>query len=1055
MKPIRLEMSAFGPYAGKVTVEFDKLGQEGLFLVTGDTGAGKTTIFDAISFALYNNTSGNIREVSSLRSDYADETAETYVRFLFSHSGREYEIYRSPQYMRAKKNGIGFTIKQAKAVFKREPDTPVEGTKQVNEAVENLLKINYDQFKQISMIAQGEFREVLNADTKKRSEILQKIFSTESYRRMGTIMEQKYRAADGELKEIYRSIRQFFDSIKYSEDSFFVEEIQAVKKAQNSENTIYQIEERKELLEKVIEEDNTKIVIEKSELEFKQKVASEKERRYNLAHSTNELFENYDRILIECQRLKEKKKEIEELKVCTEKQRKAIYSVYPAYEAYKESHRKLQQIIEKYNRSFELLEKTKVSLSEAEENFDVAQKRKEEAEEKKKQADLIEAEEPRYIQRDELQKKMSNLVKNREEYVRLKQKEEEVLLELNRKIESEEKEKKSLENVPAELVHAQSIMNVTKEKYREISSLLEELEKNIIPLIAEVNKAQENYLKNRENYDSICDEYSKAERLMEANYAGVLAQTLKKGMACPVCGSIEHPFPALLSEETLTQKELERLKTKRDEAENKKTEAYHRVSTLNAELKTKQEYVLQRVKLYDICFETKTDIDAETLLTVISEHECNLREKIEKQEKIFKEIELQSERKKLLESAEKENSEKKDKSKKHLEELQEKITDLEKEKAVCDGRFREMQNMKYETLEEAQTVRKRIASEVETIFDNINEAGNRLNELKEKLSSAKAMEDSLRKQKKEIQLEEEEKKQGYMSVRKETGFESEDEYLNYIVSKHIVQENEDKIKFFEEQVTANNASLKLAEENIRGKERQDIAFAKQEAESAKADEKASMDNLGILFNRRDNNTEILNRIIDCEKKAEKQLDEVTRLHNLSNLLNGKVMQKNKTTFETYVQMAGFDGIIRAANRRLLPLSGGQYQLYRHEDIDAKNNIALNLDIQDNYTGKKRPVSSLSGGESFMASLSLALGLSDHVTASAGGIQIDTVFIDEGFGTLDEKSLNDAIRMLESLSNSNKLIGIISHREELKQAIPKKIIISKTNKGSKVELDTGM
>ena len=186
-------------------------------------------------------------------------------------------------------------------------------------------------------------------------------------------------------------------------------------------------------------------------------------------------------------------------------------------------------------------------------------------------------------------------------------------------------------------------------------------------------------------------------------------------------------------------------------------------------------------------------------------------------------------------------------------------------------------------------------------------------------------------------------------------------------------------------------------------------------------------------------------------KVEKQLEEVGMLQNLANLFAGKTVGKNRTSFETYVQMSGFDSIIRAANKRLYPMSSGQYQLYRHEDFEAKGNVALNLDIMDNYTGKKRPVHTLSGGESFMASLSLALGLSDCVTANAGGIKIDALFIDEGFGTLDERSLNDAISMLHELSESDKLIGIISHREELKQEISKKILIKKSNKGSRIEM----
>ena len=243
-------MNAFGPYASYTEVEFAQFGEGGLFLVTGDTGAGKTTIFDAITFALFNKTSGMDREVNTLRSDYAKETEETFVELTFSHKGRIYELYRSPQYERLKKNGTGFTTKTAKAELRREPDTPIEGTKQVNEAIEDLLRINYEQFKQISMIAQGEFREVLNADSKKRGEILQKIFSTEGYKKMGNFMEERYKKAHGGMAELFRSIEQDFDGIWYDEDSSYVDEIEEEKRKDQAEHTQYQIEHKINLLKK-------------------------------------------------------------------------------------------------------------------------------------------------------------------------------------------------------------------------------------------------------------------------------------------------------------------------------------------------------------------------------------------------------------------------------------------------------------------------------------------------------------------------------------------------------------------------------------------------------------------------------------------------------------------------------------------------------------------------------------------------------------------------------------------------------------------------------------
>ena len=300
-----------------------------------------------------------------------------------------------------------------------------------------------------------------------------------------------------------------------------------------------------------------------------------------------------------------------------------------------------------------------------------------------------------------------------------------------------------------------------------------------------------------------------------------------------------------------------------------------------------------------------------------------------------------------------------------------------------------------------------------------------------------------------------EKEIAYVKVRESQAFVDETDFLLYLVPKEEISRREEEILKFESAVTANEANYKSAKEDIRDKEQLDEEQAKLESDSYKEAAEQERELLTKLKQRKERNVETANKILHKKLEVEDKLEEVGMLTNLANLFNGKTAGKNRTSFETFVQMSGFDRIIHAANRRLLPISGGQYQLYRHEDLNAKGNIALNLDILDNYTGKKRPVNTLSGGESFMASLSLALGLSDCVTASAGGIKIDTLFIDEGFGTLDEKSLNDAITMLHELSASDKLIGIISHREELREELPKKILITKTNKGSHIAIENEM
>ena len=1048
MKPIRLEMSAFGPYAGKAVVEFEKLGEKGIFLVTGDTGAGKTTIFDAIAFALYNNTSGNVREVTSLRSDFADATADTYVNFTFSHKGRIYEIQRSPQYMRAKKSGEGYTNQPAKAVLRREPDTPVEGTRPVNEAVEEILRINYDQFKQISMIAQGEFREVLNADTKKRSEILQKIFSTEGYRKMGFIIESRYKDAESRLKETYRSINQYCDGIECAEDSFLREKIEAVKA---DKDAVYNLDDRKDILTRLIDEDETKITIEKSEYRFKQNVAEKKAHKYNTVHETNELFQKHDQIKKKFDELETKREYIENLKKLIEMQKKALYNVYPAEQEYIKSSKKYDSYVEEGKKNAECLKNTEENLLKGTEVFNEWKSREPEAEEMKKKAALIEAEEPKYAKREELRDSISRAEKEINGLAGAKEKAAESLSDMETAMADAEKEKRSIENAPAELVKERGILSDIINITNEYENIVNTGRIELAPRLNRLKDAQNRYKKLRDDFEAAERKFLKAERVMEESRAGIFASKLEDGVPCPVCGSVHHPCPAKPAPEAVTEATLNKLKKEKEKCESASNSANVEASSLNAECKAYAD------SFRAMC--SKAGIKELTSLKELHEAAIKLAEEgrrnTEKQQTVCRNAEVKVARLEELKKMTESGYVRLEQVRSNLEKIKTDLSAKENDKAGLTGQLSEMENLTYSNLSEAVSIKEKLVKDAGAIYANVDAMEKKVNLLREELSSVKAVEITLNKQINDHLAECTEKKKELDEVLTQNGFNAFDDYRKCIASKETIASNEDEADSYEEEYTKVKAGLEIAKENIEGKERQDEEEAKETAEAAARDARDSLENLNQIKFRKKNNYAILENMEKCQASAEKQLEKVTMLHNLSNLLNGRVSQKNKTSFETYVQMAGFDGIIKAANRRLDPISGGQYELFRHEDGNAKNNIALNLDILDNYTGKKRPVSSLSGGESFMASLSLALGLSDHVTASAGGVRIDTVFIDEGFGTLDEKSLNDAITMLNSLSDSNKLIGIISHREELKQVIPKKILITKTNKGSNISIDTGL
>ena len=1055
MRPVKLVINAFGPYASRAEIDFKQFGENGIFLVTGDTGAGKTTIFDAITFALFNKTSGTEREINTLRSDFAEPKEETFVEFTFTHMGREYTINRSPQYQRPKLKGSGMATQSAKAKLIREPDTPVEGTKQVNEAVEELLKIDYDQFKQISMIAQGEFRKVLNADAKHRGVILQKIFNTSGYGKMGFLMEKKYKAAYGDMENIYRSIDQHFDGVECDPESSFFKGIEEQKKADNKEQRQYRIDEKIRLVANLIEEDNKRAETLKANFTECQKNSEELNGKLAVIMSINETFDRYDRLIREKEILDEKLHEIEKLAEDNKIAARALNDVKPVYDSYTAEQSSVKSAAVQVDKAELTLEKTESECKKAEEALKDSEKDRASVEEKNAEALKLKNEEGIYEQRDQLNSSAAACrikIKSLQDDLDNEQTRSDQLAEV---IKRSEQQISKLENAPAYLAEMQQKLDAAARKEAELKNYSDVL----IPVLKAKNstllKAQKTYIKHRDAFDSLNDEFIRMERLLEESRAGIRAQNLRDGIPCPVCGSLEHPAPAPLHNEEVNEEVLKSLKAECEKAGILKSDSNQKAAELKAGydaernslygslaklLEIKQDEVSEDLdELHD--FADKVHGDAEQDRNAAAAEFERIRESVEELSLLRENI---ADDRKYLDMI---NSE--------LENLKQEIQNEEKILAGIDGQLNTMQNLRFESLRKAQDARMKLEADAAAILDDIEKKQKKLAEARENLSAAKADLDSRRKYFEEHECALHEKMQEYVEKRGKAGFMSEEDFLAVLISRAELENCEKTVNDYRQAVAVNKASLKDAASAIEGKERQEETELKIAAEKARNDADEAQKAVNTVEYRIKNNSTILENITKQYDKAEVKISEVTTLKNLADMLQGKTAGRNKTSFETYVQMSGFDAIIRAANNRLQPISGGQYQLFRHEDMDAKGNVALNLDILDNYTGKKRPVSTLSGGESFMASLSLALGLSDHVTANAGGIRIDTVFIDEGFGTLDEKSLNDALNMLHELSGSNKLIGIISHREELKEVIPKKVIIEKNNKGSRIKTDLGL
>ena len=906
MRPNKLIMSAFGPYAGKVELNLNELGQNGLYLITGDTGAGKTTIFDAITYALFGKASGENRETSMFRSKYADAETPTEVELYFTCKGKEYNIKRNPEYDRPKTKGDGLTTEKANAELKMPDGRIVTKVKEVDSAVVEILGVDRSQFTQIAMIAQGDFLKLLLAPTEDRKKIFQKLFKTQNY----YVLQEKLKSESGKLSREYdaikKSIEQYINGIMCDEDD--VLSIQ-VKKAKSNELSVSEIVL---LAEELIKNDE----IAEGELDAK------------IKHFDKEL-EEITKLLTKAQTLKSAKTSLETAQT---------------------------ELADAKNKKTELFQKLKNAEEHKSDIADAVNK-----------IAAIDAEFAGYDELDNNKKQLSDLyasIKEDESSYKVKYAE---LEELDKKITELETEAKTLETAGVEKANVQGqIKDVTGKK-----TAFEGLEKEIKELRVlekQLADAQNMYMEKSHaarNKKTIYDALNKA---YLDEQAGILADGLEQGHPCPVCGAVDHPQLAKKSVDAPSKHELETAKNNAEEAQKEESRASQRAGELNGIVTEKKAATDKLSK------ELAGDGDFEVELQKITAQLSELQEKLEKLEK---DEERKSEIEKLLPAI----REKLEAVKEYIVKLEE---NMAKNKAVSEAL-----NKRTEELGK------------KLMFENKSGAMAE----KTKLEILKnTMEAAIEKEK--------------------VNFENNEKNIAAIKSR--VEENQ--------KILASSEDIDVFELQCKQTD------LKSEKEGVLTQQKA-------VHSRRVANVISLENI--RQKSAEINVVEENWkwVKSLSNTANGNISGKEKIMLETYIHMSYFDRIINRANSRLLVMSDGQYELVRRKEAENnRSQSGLELDVKDHYNGTQRSVKTLSGGESFKASLSLALGLSDEIQSSAGGIRLDTMFVDEGFGSLDEESLSHAIKALSSLADGNRLVGIISHVNELKERIEKQIVVKKEKTG---------
>ena len=1060
MKPIKLIISAFGPYPDKMPeIDFTQFEEKGLFLISGDTGAGKTTIFDAICFALYGTTSGTYRDTKNLRSEYAKDSTESCVEFHFSHQGKTYRIRRYPEYERKKLRGSGVIQVKGRAVFCQEGQAPIEGLTQVNEAVKELLHIDERQFKQIAMIAQGEFWALLNAKTDDRTKILRTIFQTGGYNNIEYRLKDRMDASYKRKVKTEDSIVQYFGDVTADAQDDLAQKLLDLQTRADGSGSAWNLEEMLELLEHVIASDRVRKESAGEKLRAAEEICQKSKDALATAELNNQFLERLKVLKEREQELEGKKSRMKEKELLLDRQKLATREICPVYTAWKEKEESVKDGKQKAAGMKDAAAEAYRKSRQAAETYETALLDKPKADSLQMEIGRIEEEKAKYQQRDDLTKEITQLKEDREhlaeEGIQVGRREK----ELKDEITALQDDVKRLKGMPERLINAKNLGEKLRALSEDLSAITDEKLPERDRQKIELAQKQGAFMKAQEAFLTARGAREEAERILECCRAGILAEGLEEGRKCPVCGSLHHPEPAKKPDTAVTEEELEALKLEEERLQKEKSDAGTAAQTAHSVLKQFESQLIEdMIECLEKCSPDSGDRQKgiDELAEEIKEAKERIRERISENLETEKELTRgcddyhRSEAE--LAKAQGERSEALAEEKAAWEKRkQETEKALAGKKAVLDT----LSVLRFESWETARAERDKASKKRDEILRGIEQAERSRKEADEALVSTKSALKTLENTLEKEAEEEKKRKEQLEDALGRSGFSSVSDLLESVLSEKEITEAEKVILSYRQDVATNKKQLEQAEKDAEGRAVIDVESLKEQCERQLNEVAEKSEAVHTVRNRLQVNEE-KRRKIEAQKteleQARREYRICTRLYSLVKGTTGN----GKITLEQYIQAAGFDGIIAAANKRLLPMSDGQYELYRQEDsLGKKSNTFLDLEVLDNSTGHRRPVGNLSGGESFKASLSLALGLSDTVSSNLGGVQMDALFVDEGFGTLDRKSIDSAMEVLMNLSSANKLVGVISHREELIENIPQQIRVKKTKEGSRLRVDAGI
>ncbi|KGX88016.1 AAA family ATPase [Pontibacillus litoralis] len=1031
MRAISLTLQAFGPYKEKQFIDFTQLGYETIFLITGPTGAGKTSVFDAIVYALYGRASGNDREHDTLRSHFAEEGQLTEVRFRFAVKEHQYEVIRAPKQLKKKARGDGFTEQPPKVelykVSGEHAELLASKVKDVNETIESILHLDYEQFRKMIMIPQGEFRKLISENSKEREQILQRIFRTYIYDHVTGKLNDKAKQLVEQLKQLDYAEAVEIEKLDWSEEQ--KEQVTTSKKV--FEQLKEQVMNEQNRLKEVKQSVQHKRETHKKELEkwYQQKQLQD---RFKELHEKQQLLHS----------LQQQEKEMAKKKsvlLLAEQAR----NVRPYEENAIRMKQEMQMQSERLQRKQTDYTKATDRYTTIKKDYDEEVKQKEKREQMKQWITRSKEDLQKLSDFQQLQRDREQLGKQKEQ----QQQHVDALVQQRARYQ-EEIQQLSKATSDSQQLHKQYYDCESKEK--DVQKVIEqwsrwnEEKQKLASMRVSYQHVAEAYEQQKQQVERTQLKVNKLEQEQKQQQAVQLASQLHAGESCPVCGSLEHPSKAKHTELFVSEDAIQAAKEQLNQAEQQLKLQENKFIDVKSSGQSQRQYVDQLQEGLDKSLSMLTETTSLENKDLVSVQQ--LKEQLRVQT-----IQLNNDIKKMEQQA------------KQVEQMQQALKKIEEQATLEQQKLQKVHHHYVATETKCNHIQSELADsaqDVETLTEKIEREEVRYKKWIARVEQLNEQYEEQRQQTQKLEVEvnqqtayvqetkEKETKavHAFVNACKQAGFETTEAYKTALLPEDTINQFKKEIEHFYTNLQTVKTTYEKLSEQLRNEQRPDVTEQETRLKQLEQQIEQITEQQQQLSMRIQEHQRILVRLQDLIAERETLEETYYYVGELAQLAKGD--NAHKLSFERYVLSAFLDEIIIQANMRLDQMTEHRYQLQRsHERAKGGAQSGLDLEVLDHYTGQKRSVKTLSGGEGFKASLSLALGMSDVVQAQAGGIQLDTLFIDEGFGTLDEKSLEQAISCLKDLQEGNRLLGIISHVPQLKQEIQAKLEITPSPQGS--------